>query len=535
MRLDLKVTNARIRTMDGARSTAHSLGVLNGTIVGLDQEVDALDAATSVDVGGATVVPGFNDVHAHSVWFGLGLVEVDLATATDLDEVYRRIAAAADSPPGSWIVAGGYNQHLHGGRFPDRDVLDAVGDGRPVWIKHTSGHAAIVNGVALHLIGADRVAPSVVGGRVVVDTSGRPTGLLEERAMRLIQELALRYPVPAIEDALERATRQYAAEGITSVTDAGIGGGWIGNSPVEFTAYQNASEDHRLHTRMQAMIAIDVLAEHTPAGLGAGIRSGVGNAWLQIGPTKIFTDGSLLAATAYLSENYPGCDHHGYLQDDPDRLRAQALQAAEAGWALAMHAIGDGAVDFALEVAETVTARGWRAPMPHRIEHAGVVRPDQLDRLARSGVVPVPQPYFIAEFGEGMRRNLGERVDWAYRAASLLERGIVVPGSSDRPVAPGSPLSVVQAFVERRTEIGDEFGPSERISCEQALHAYTRGSAAATGWAHCKGSLRPGMLADFAILGDDPVAVDPARIADTEVVATILGGRFSHGDASSFS
>ncbi|WPB90732.1 amidohydrolase family protein [Streptomyces malaysiensis] len=215
-------------------------------------------------------------------------------------------------------------------------------------------------------------------------------------------------------------------------------------------------------------------------------------------------------------------------------MRTLALEAAEAGWALAMHAIGDGAIDFSLEVLEAIAARGWRAPMPHRIEHAGVVRPDQLDRLARSGAVPVPQPYFIAQFGEGMRENLGDREPCAYRAASLLRRGIVLPGSSDRPVAPGTPLPIVQAVVERLTEVGEPFGQDERISAEAALRAYTAGSAAATGWRHEKGSLGSGMLADLVVLGDDPVTIEPARIGGIDVLATIVGGGFSHGGPVTF-
>jgi predicted amidohydrolase YtcJ len=534
MRLDLILYNARVRTMDPRRPAAQRVGVLNGRIAGLDEQIDGCDAPVQIDLDGATVLPGFNDAHAHSVWYGLSLNEVDLAAALSVDDVYARIAAAAASaPPDAWIVGGGYDHTRLGGQFPDRDALDAASGQRPVWIKHRSGHVCVVNGVALDRIAATGASFEVAGGTVVLGADGRPTGVLEENAMRLVQDLTLPHPSWVIEDALERATRQYAREGLTSVTDAGIAGGWIGNSPSEFGAYQNAHDAGRLSTRMQPMIAIDAL-DAPVFGLGAGVRSGVGDEWLQIGPAKIFTDGSLLAATAYMSADYPGCDHRGYLQDDPDALRERALRAANAGWSLALHAIGDGAMDFALDVLAAVDALEVRSPLPHRIEHAGVVRPDQLGRLWHSGAVAVPQPLFIAEFGEGMRARLGERTPWAYRAASLLAGGMVLPGSSDRPVAGGAPLAVIQAFVERLTESGEPFGPDERLTVEQALAAYTVGSAAATGWSGQKGVVAPGMLADLVVLGDDPLFVDPSRLDAIAVLATVLGGRFTHGSPGLF-
>ncbi|NKX51509.1 amidohydrolase family protein, partial [Arthrobacter deserti] len=194
-----------------------------------------------------------NDVHAHSVWFGLGLMEASLGTVASLEEVYEVIAeAAAGLAPGEWVVASGYSPLLLGGQQPDRDRLDAAAGGRPVWIKHSSGHACTLNGVALGRVaaGADLAAP-IDGGVVVIGGDGRPTGLLEENAMRLVQDIMLPYPLETIERALDLATSHYLTEGITSVTDAGIAGGWIGYSPREFAAYQSARDKGLLSVRMQ--------------------------------------------------------------------------------------------------------------------------------------------------------------------------------------------------------------------------------------------------------------------------------------------
>jgi predicted amidohydrolase YtcJ len=541
MPFDLLIRNAQILTQDSDRPRARSLLIHDGKVLDVDPDAGlASYAARVIDAGGATVVPGFNDVHAHSVWFGLGLMEANLGTATSLEDVYGTIAdAAASLAPDEWVVASGYSPLLLGGRQPDRDRLDAAAAGRPVWIKHSSGHACTLNGVALERVSdsVDLAAP-IDGGVVVLDGDGRPTGLLEENAMRLVQDIMLPYPLETIERALDLATSRYLSEGITSVTDAGIAGGWIGYSPREFAAYQNARDKGLLSVRMQPMMVLDALhavpghdTDPDSKGLDAGIRTGLGDDWLRLGPVKIFSDGSLLGSTAYMTEEYLGCPHnHGYLQMSAEDLRASALKAYRAGWAIAMHAIGDHAVDHAIDIIIEAQESYGLNGLPNRIEHGGVVRPEQLDRIAGAGIVLVPQPHFITEFGDGMAGLLGpERTAWSYRAKSLLAHGAVLPGSSDRPVSNGRPLDVMQSFVERLTPSGAVYGPEERISAAEALSAYTTGSAAATGTAHIKGRLAPGYLADLVFLDQDPTVVAPSDIGSTKVLATMVDGRILFG------
>ena len=542
MLADLKIINARILTQDPARRSAHTLVIHGGRILAVDPELD-IPVREVLDAGGLTVVPGFNDVHAHSVWFGLGLMETALGSARSAEDVYLAVASAgAGLGPEEWIVASGFSPLLITGDQPDRDLLDEASGGRPVWIKHSSGHACTVNGAALELIerSAD-LAADVSGGVVVRGSDGRPTGVLEENAMRLVQDLMLPYPLSTIEQALHLATEQYLTEGITSVTDAGIAGGWIGHSPQEFAAYQSAHRKGLLKTRMQPMLVLDALgplaghAEDPPGlGLDAGVHSGLGDEWLRLGPVKIFSDGSLLGSTAYMSEDYAGCTHnHGYLQMDADQLRSFALAAYRAGWPIAMHAIGDAAVEHAINIITEAQQVYGRNCFPNRIEHGGVVRPEQLDRIAAAGIVLVPQPHFITEFGDGMAELLGpERTELSYPAASLLTRGAVLPGSSDRPVSNGRPLDVMQSFVERKTPSGTVYSPAERITAKQALAAYTTGSAAATGTESEKGRLSPGLLADLVFLDQDPTAVPASSIGATVVLGTMVGGelRYQHPD-----
>ena len=373
---------------------------------------------------------------------------------------------------------------------------------------------------------------------MVLDDDGNPTGLLEENAMRAINDQLSPESVDELAYALQLAHRRYVEEGLTSVTDAGIAGGWIGHSPREMAAYQQAAAAGDLLARTQAMITSDVLHpldghadDPEGHGLDAGIRTGLGDERLQIGPVKLFTDGSMLGTTAAMTEAYCGCSHRkGYLQGDPEDMTAQAIKAAGNGWSLALHAIGDAAVDLALDIIEEATEKYGSPEMPHRIEHGGVVRADQIERLAKNNIVVAPQPRFIPEFGGIMAEMLGEeRTKLAYPAKRLLEAGMILPGSSDRPVADGEPLKVIQAFVQRKTENGEEFGPAEIITVDDALYAYTAGSAAATGWAGRKGQIAPGQLADLVVLADDPREVDPDTISDIQILATMVGGEFVHG------
>ncbi|MEO6084569.1 MAG: amidohydrolase [Umezawaea sp.] len=520
---DLLLTNAEVVTLDGP--DARSVAILGDRIVALED----VPAREVVDLGGAVLVPGFHDAHNHMAWFGLTLSEVDLRVE-DLDELYRAVAEKARSVgPGEWVVGAGYDQNKIGGH-PTRAELDRVAPGRKVWLKHTSGHMCVVNTPVLEALGITSGPVEVVGG--VVDTE---TGLLQEQAQALVNSLVLPYPVATLVDAIDLAGRQYLAEGITSCVEAGIGGGWIGKSPVEVAAYQAARDQGRLHVRVELMVAVDALrslAAHVDDGLSLGldlgIRSGFGDDWLRIGPVKVFSDGSLIGHTSAMCQDFadtPG--ERGYLQGDAGDLTATIVAAHRSGWRVATHAIGDAAIDLVLDAYELAAREFPRAAPRHRIEHFGVARPDQVTRAAALGVVPVPQGRFVNEIGDGMITALGpERVKWAYRQRSLLDAGLVVPGSSDRPVVRGAPLLGMHDMVNQVTSSGAPFNPAEAVSGLEALRAFTYGSAYASCQEDLKGTITPGKLADLVVLSDNPATVDPARIKDISVLRTMVGGVF---------
>jgi predicted amidohydrolase YtcJ len=392
-----------------------------------------------------------------------------------------------------------------------------------------------VNTPLLQRIGVFDGRQAAPGGVIVRDPAGVPTGVLQEQAQNLVVAEVTPYSLDRLEGALLAAGRRYAAEGLTHVTECGIGGGWLAKTPLEVAAYTRAREAG-LAVRVRLMPSVDALHpvhghpdDPLTFGLDLGLTTGFGDDLVRLGPMKIWTDGSLLGRTAAMREDFCGCRQRGYLQDDPETMRRQIVAAHRSGWDVAAHAIGDTGVDFALDTFEQAQRQAPRPDARHRIEHAGVVNPDQIPRFAELRVTPVPQARFLYDIGDAMCAAVGEeRADLLYRHASFLAAGVRVPGSSDRPVAGGAPLNGIESMVLRRTSSGRVVGPSERVDVRTALRAYTLDAAWIAREEHTRGSLTPGKHADFVVLGDDITAIDPHRIGGTEIVATVLAGLATH-------
>ncbi|MBU3865312.1 amidohydrolase [Streptomyces sp. 4503] len=514
-----RLTNARFLTMDPDHPVAHDLGVWRGRIVGLDDAVTSLPAREVIDLAGATVLPGFIDPHVHLAWTGFKQRTPSIAGRTRIDEVLAVVAEAITrtSSPGAWVSIAGYDQRALG-RHLTAAELDQVSHGRKVFMTHESGHGCMVNSAVLELLPA-----------------GTPhrNGFLAEGAMGAARALRLPHSQAELAEAIARAARTCLAEGVTACAEAGIGGALFGHSPVELGAYQLARESGLLRLRVQLMVSADRLrpvgaheADGIPRALDLGLRTGFGDDRLSVGALKIYTDGGMMARTAALSSPYEGLDHTGELQDDPQALADTIVDGHLAGWQLAVHAIGDRAADVALDALERAQRLRPRPDARHRIEHAGLIRPDQLPRLARLGISAVVQPNFLRRFGDDYAAIMGEeRAPWLYRGRAFLDHGIPLVGSSDRPVTDGSPLRAIQFMVERTSESGQVIGPDEGITLDEALRAYTVAGALACHWEDSLGSLTPGKLADLVVFGDDPRRVDTSRIGDIEVVATYLDGR----------
>ncbi|HEV8065713.1 MAG TPA: amidohydrolase [Acidimicrobiales bacterium] len=534
----------RFVTFDPERPSCSLLAVSGGRVVAAEEDAEGLEARVREDFGAASIWPGFHDAHCHTAAFGLGLTELNLSTPpiSTMNDLYDAVAEAALAlGPNDWVIGSGYDQNKLGGTHPSRRRLDEAAGGRPVWLKHTSGHMCFANSAVLAMIGPKLAAP-IDGGRLQFGVGGQPTGLFEERAQALVQELRPARSLDQLAEAIDRAHRVYLSEGLTSVCEAGVAGGWVGQSPLELGAYQLARDTARLGVRTTAMISAAVLhdvgarpSDALAAALDAGIRTGLGDEWLRIGALKVFSDGSLIGRTCWMHDGFeddPG--NTGYPQADPAEMKETIIGAHCAGWQVSTHAIGDAAVDFALECYSAALQAQSRPDHRHRIEHCGVASDAAVTSMAAMGVIPVPQGRFIGEIGDGMAAALGQaRVPQTYRLRSFIDAGLGLPASSDRPVVDGRPLLGIRDMVCRLTQSGEPFGTAEALSPTEALFAYTVGSAYASRCDDERGRLTPGMLADFVVLADDPRSVPPADLGAIPIVATVLGGEvvFRSADA----
>jgi predicted amidohydrolase YtcJ len=513
--LDLRLVNANVVTMDPAHPAAREVGLWGGRIVGVDDVVRDLPAREVVDLDGATVLPGFIDAHVHLSWAGLEEGGASIVDCPNVDIALETIgAAAAARPEGEWVDVHGYDQRRLG-RHLTAAELDRVSLGRKVFLIHQSGHACVVNSAVLGLLDVPH-----------------EDGLLAESGMAAVRTLRRPYSIDELTAAIERAGRTCRFQGITAAAEAGIAGGLVSHSSVELAAYQALAESGRLPIRVQLMIAADLLhpvgahpSDGIARGLDLGLRTGFGGDMLSIGALKVFTDGGMMARTAALTSPYVGLDHAGDLFSDPELIHAYVGDAHRAGWQLAIHAIGDRAVDLALEALEKAQAEHPRPAARHRIEHAGLVRPDQLPRFTATQAMPVVQPNFLWYSGDDYSSIMGpDRATWLYRGKSFLDAGVRLVGSSDRPVTNGAPLRAIQFMVERLSSSGHPVGLNEAIPVEEALRAYTINAAYACHWENTLGSITPGKQADLVILADDPRKMDTSRIADVSVLTTLVAG-----------
>jgi len=544
---DVVLFNGKVITVDGGKPRAQGVAVKDGRIlwVGTNEGVkQAIGRGTLVrDLKGMAVVPGFIESHNHTLMFGLGLSSIDLTKVSSIEEIIALVKErAAKQKEGTWITGVGYNQNeLKEKRHPSREDLDKAAPKHLVSLRHTSAHGIAVNSLALATAGITQATPDPEGGKIGKDVkTGELTGLLfESPAMKLMED---HMPKPALEDlvtALGNAGRRFLSDGITSAMDASVGGNDI---PQQIAAYQEAVERGILKVRHNLAIWSEAvfdycrfeesLKEARGRLLGLGIRSGLGDEKLRIGPFKIIVDGAFSTVTAATYEPYGaeardrGC---GVLVVEPEKLARLASLVHGLGWQLSIHGIGDRAIDVCLDAFEAAQKSQPRKDARHRLEHCTMVLPRMFDRIKRLGVIPVLQPGFIWELGDNWFRQLGKETCTRLKPfRTLLDNKILMAFSSDRPVVTGAPLLGIHSAVNQKTRTGQDYAPAEKITPEEALRCYTMNGAYATFEEKIKGSIEVRKLADLVILAEDLTRVQPERIKDIPVVATMVGGEFCY-------
>lgn len=518
--LDLVLYNGVVLTQTRP-SAASAVGVRDGRVALVGDTHTVLGAAGSatrrIDLAGRTLVPGFNDAHAHIWKIGhLLTTMLDLRRVDSVEDIVARVRQRSDrSPEGSWILGRGYNEAaLREQRAPTRDDLDWAAPRHPVVLTRTCGHIYAVNSVALQHagIGADTAAP--VGGVIERDDRGRATGLLHETAMGLITRVM---PAPSADDyeaMIVAALRHQLSLGITASSDCGV-------SPQLLQVYRDVDAKGGLPARVNVMPLRRVDGVPAPVPLPEQHVSDM----LRVDTAKFLADGGLSGATAALSIDYRHAPTKGVLRFDSEELRELCRETHRAGWRIATHAIGDVAIDQMLDIYESLGPHP-RA-LSHRIEHFGLPDATQLGRAAKLGVIAAPQTIFIHSLGRNFRNYLPDALlPRTYPIRAMLDAGVRVALSSDAPVVEDdNPLVGMMAAITRRDREGETIAPQQAICAAEALYGYTMGGAIASGDHENRGSIEPGKWADLAVLSADPLLALPASLPDIHVDMTLVAGR----------
>ncbi len=522
----LAIYGGRVVTMHPAQPEAEALLLVGGRVhtVGSAAEVRAAArvlgrrGVEELHVPGACVLPGLADAHLHLGAYGLQLEQLDLTGVGSLADAVALVAARADAlPRDAWLLGGGWDHTLWPEpHLPDRHALDDVAGDRPVALARKDRHITWVNSAALHRAGIGRGTPQPAGGVIDREAVGAPSGILRESAQRLVETVIGDPPPEVLRGAVRRAQAALLKLGITCVHAP--------DTPATFAALQDLAAAGELRLRVVYMPPAAALEQLIARRMAAGW----GNGRLRIGHLKCFLDGSLGSHTAAMLapfEDEPG--NTGVVITPPEALADLLRRAADSGFGVAMHAIGDRANRQALDTiagADLPTDDPLRRP---RIEHVQVLHPDDIPRLAALGVVASMQPIHTTQDMANADRFWGARSRGAYAFGSLLRAGTVLAFGSDAPVETPDPLAGLFAAVTRQRPDGTPVGgwyPEERISLTAAVRAYTVGAAYAAGLEHEQGTLRPRAVADVTIIAPDIFDRPPRALLAARVSHTIIAG-----------
>ncbi|CCH79158.1 Amidohydrolase domain protein [Nostocoides japonicum T1-X7] len=512
---------SRILALDGTEPEAFA--VRDGWIVdtGPREKLGArFPSARRVQLDGRLVVPGFNDAHCHVSQAALARVRVDLSDARDGDDVLRALRArAAVCPAGEWVIGQALDESRLTGEKIGRRALDTVSGEHPVLIIHYSFHRAVANSAALDRLGYRDSSDAPAGGQLTTDEQGRLDGWLIERAwLDAWLPGTRRSPFETGDHlggriaALTEVDNDLHQLGITSYCDAIVG-------PAEHELFMAAHERGVLTPRVAMLVWYSYLRDDLSVPLEWAPH-------LRVSGIKMMVDGALSGGTCLCQRPYPSSTgtNNGLQIVGDDEFRECFSSAADAGHRVAVHANGDLAIAKVLDVIDGLPPAA--NSVRHRIEHCSITDPGLLDRIRANRVIPVPFGAFPMLFGEQLVGFYGEeRADWTCAHRAMLDAGLDVAGSSDFPIVPADPLLAVQSMVTRRTPTGMPVGVRQQISVVEALQVYSTGSAHATGEADVKGTLRPGQLADFVVLGEDLTRISPGRISQVPVQSTWVGGQ----------
>ncbi|MGG1663705.1 amidohydrolase [Brevibacillus sp. NRS-1366] len=528
---DIALYNGQIVSMDENNRQYSAILIKNRRIVGLgniEEMKPFIGGKTKViDLQGKTVLPGFIDAHQHMFSLGNNLINLQcdqLSIADLVEEIEKR---AANLEPHEWIIGCGLDEsRLVEKRLPQASDFNHILN--PIYITRYCYHTAVVNDRALALAGVDEQTVEPVGGEILRDHSGKASGVLKENAMELVQRVIPPYTVEQIKQAISRADDYYIKQGVTSVHEAGMG--LITGSLKEFRAFQELILNNQLKIRVYGMVMDTFYSEL----LATQLLTGFGTEQFKIGAVKMFADGTLSGGTAAVREEYEEpIKGYGMLMYSDEELEQKVLQAHMQGFQVAIHAIGDRAIEQVLNAYEKALAIYPREDHRHRIEHCKLSHPGIIERMKKLGVIPVPQPAMYHQHGNVYKRVLKPEVINDYCPLySFINSGLKPAGSSDCPVVSGSPFLGIYAAMTRKTHTGETIVPEQSLSLFEALKMYTVHGAYASFSENEIGTLEIGKYGDLIVLPRNFMSFCAEEIKETEVEMTIVNGEVCYENVS---
>jgi predicted amidohydrolase YtcJ len=523
VKADLIITNANIWTGNTNSPKAEAMAIKADTILAigsLDDIQKFKGSGTEVkDVGGKFITPGFIDTHVHLLMGGNSLLSVQLRDASTKQAFIDRISGFAKKiKSGQWIVEGNWDHTLWGGELPNKDWIDEFTGDNPVAIYRMDGHMILANSAALKIAGINENSPDVENGEIVKNPDGTPTGILKSEAMYLVLNKIQKLTDSEKEEALSAAQDYLVSQGVTTVHDVDSLGGY------EILDKMNSNKQLKVR-----VYAADPLKYWKTV-----VKDTKDSKWLKNGLMKGFVDGSLGSHTAAFDEPYSDKqDDNGLFIVDVDSLGSWISNADKKQLQITVHAIGDRANSTILNLYDSVVKNNGKYDRRLRIEHAQHLNVEDINRFSKLDVITSMQPYHAIDDGRWAEELIGhERIKTTYAFKSILDANTTLVFSSDWPVAPASPLYGMYAAVTRRTldnNNPDGWVPEQKISVEQALIAYTKDAAYSSFDEDVKGTLEPGKLADFVILSENVLQVEPTTLKDVKVLETYVGGKKMYG------
>lgn len=523
---DLLLLNCRIIGGNQTHGSRGAVAVKYGRIaaVGNTRELSRMRAKRKIDLEGKSISPGFIDAHCHFILYCIALRMVDcrIPLDGDMNDVLGRISSLVSSiERGEWVKGWGFADYkAKQRRMPTRQELDLIAPDNPVVVIHTSWHTCVVNSRALALMGIDSSTPDPEGGCIERDVpTGEPNGILHETAMQSVSFDSLISKFVQLDSkekmkSLRRGALEFSSYGITSICDAQV-------YPEFLTLFQEADACGVLKFRVQTMPFYNA----SSSLLESGLRGGFGSDRLSIGPIKILGDGSLSGRTAAVREPFNN-GSVGILLQDQEKLNEIVACLYHQGQRISVHAIGDRAVEQALNAYESVGSASDLKDKRFRIEHAGILRPDLVKRMNENSIMVATQPRMLFEQGDSFLASCGEkRMSWVYPYRTLIDAGLHVAGSSDCPVVSANPLLGMRAAVTRKTEAGQTLAPNQILEPKKALKMFTEEAAYVLGMEDSIGTIAEGKLADLVVLSDDISNTSPDSWGEqVRVKMTIRGG-----------